>query len=688
MPGGPFDYKGKRDSSESHMIKKTMLLLVLLPLVAYGQKLLVVNDPIAASRRDNVQGNDALLFILPDVMAPSPTTDLALAAAFNGYVDDISIPANVDNAKNTAGGTDLPMDTTGFRGYGVAYNDSVLSGDIYVDASAAAGGNGRAAAPFRTIQAGLNAAAAGRGDTVVVLAGTYPETVIPGSNVVLTNFKKHTVRVSGNPSGTLYLAKVANVHNVTIQGIDFSPTRLWRSSGWSQGPYHIEVDGSSRITFRYCSIRRLTENIKEITSEFIRGVHVGTSEHVTFLGNYFKGWSHSLMFEAQESDTSFFLIKYNHLAEQSWCGIIFGTKAPSSHFHTPAVLVEGNLIENSWGEDGIQWQPDYRSGAACQKVPKHFKYLVRNNVFRDLLENAVDLKAVGHAMFENNYFYRIWGMNDGIYASPSRSSPGAITVGSADSSTNAIIRMNVFYDNAGTIGARMWSGWKLFHNTMVYNMRGANGPGTSNRANVTANANHTRHGVKNNIDVNSYIAVQSSAHGPTLDVDYNIYYTTKGLPRFSYYSRAWTKISGLPRWQAHWNSGVLGRDVHSMSKDPELSSVPAHPSGNHASYNFMPAGGSNVVDAAGPLTLATSGAAGTNLVVADAYYFRDAWGMSAFGVVGDSIVVAAQAPVGIKAIDYTTNAITLSGSRTWRTGAPVYLYKNGKKVDDIGAMQR
>jgi len=102
----------------------------------------------------------------------------------------------------------------------------------------------------------------------------------------------------------------------------------------------------------------------------------------------------------------------------------------------------------------------------------------------------------------------------------------------------------------------------------------------------------------------------------------------------------------------------------------------------------MPAAGSMALDAAGPLTLAANEATGTNLVVADAYYFRDAWGMSTFGVVGDSIVVAAQDPAGITAIDYATNTITLSGSRTWHAGAPVYLYKDGKKVDDIGAMQR
>jgi len=235
----------------------------------------------------------------------------------------------------------------------------------------------------------------------------------------------------------------------------------------------------------------------------------------------------------------------------------------------------------------------------------------------------------------------------------------------------------------------MWPGWKLFHNTMVYNKRGKNGPGTNNCANIQQyNDLRPANAIKNNIDINSYVAVQSSAHTSALDVDFNIYYTTTGLPRFRHYAKEWKQVSGLPLWQAHWDPRVLGRDVHSRSGDPHLSKVPAYPSGNHTAYNFTPSAGSIAVNAAGPLTLATNETTGTNLVVADAYYFRDAWGMSAFGVVGDSIVVAAQAPAGITAIDYSKNAITLSGSRTWRNGAPVYLYRNGKKVDDIGALQR
>jgi hypothetical protein len=632
------------------MMKKSVVLLLLLPLIACGKKGgLKTADPASASAARSITGNDE-------------TGEYIIAAR--------------------------SLDTTGFRGYGVAYNDSVLSGDIYVDASAPAGGDGSAGAPFRTIEAGLNAAYAGGGDTVVVLAGTYAETVIPGANVVLTNFRKQTVRVSGNPSGTLYLSKVVDEHDIIIQGIDFSPTRVWHSAGWKEGPYHIEITGSRWITFRYCNFQRLTEDITKTKSEFIRGVHVGTSEHVTFRGNYFKGWSHSLVLEPQASDTSFFLIKNNHLAQQSWCGIIFGAATPGADFGTPAVLVEGNLIENSWGEDGIQWQPDYQSGAALQKVPKHFKYLVRNNVFRDCAENAVDLKAVGHAMFEQNYFYRISGVDDGWFGGVSPSG-GAFEVGAGDSSRNAIIRFNVFYDNSGSTGSRMWPGWKLFHNTMVYNKRGKNGPGTNACANIQHYNNlPPANAIKNNIDINSFVAVQSSAHTSYLDVDYNIYHSTSGNPRFLHYTKAWTAITGLQRWKAHWDPRVLGRDVHSRSGDPHLSKVPAYPSGNHTSYNFMPAAGSIAVDAAGPLTLATNEATGTKLVVADAYYFRDAWGMSAFGVVGDSIVVGAQDPTGITAIDYTTNAITLSGPRTWRTGASVYLFRNGKKVDDIGAMQR
>jgi hypothetical protein len=61
-------------------------------------------------------------------------------------------------------------------------------------------------------------------------------------------------------------------------------------------------------------------------------------------------------------------------------------------------------------------------------------------------------------------------------------------------------------------------------------------------------------------------------------------------------------------------------------------------------------------------TTATSGVTGTALVVADARAFK----------VGETLMVGANAGCVISAINYSTNTITLSASKTWTNGAVVY----------------
>jgi len=640
----------------------------------------------------------------PKAAGVSEAFDLTGLAAGTYYVamrsSDVagnsSAISNVDSAIVTAASPYAPADTAGWRGgYGVAYADSVLDGTYWVDRSGGVGGDGSFGNPFNTI-AGARAVATS-GDTIVIRAGTYPETIALKSGVTFTNYAKEAVTVTGNGSGDHYFATASSVTNCKVQGIKFAMARVIHDD-WQNYNYHVDISQSSGVTFQYCDFRQELEDCNAQAFRYVehRAIAVGNnSERFTLNGCYLTGWSHSLVMTAARTDTSFFWIKNNHFAKQSWCAIIIGWDTVGAGFHTPAILVDNNLIENTWGEDGIQWQPYYGT-AAEQATPRHFKHLVRNNVFRDNAENGIDLKATGHVRVEDNYFYRISGVDDGWFKAPTwlaagelGKSGGAFEVGAGDTSKHVVAHGNIFYSNAGSFGSQFWPGWKAYNNTMINNRRGIAGDTTNNCSDISHWGVAYGNAVKNNALVNDYVYVQSSASNSALDIDYNLYYQTTGTPLFSYYASGWQEIAGLALWQGHFASGVLGKDAHSLQTAPSFTSVPNYPTGNHTLYDFTPAGGSPLIDAGGPLTTASAGGTGsTSLTVGDAYYFRDAMGMSAFGVVGDSIQIAATSPVGITAVNYATNVITLSSARTWNTGDGVYLFRKGKKWDDIGAVQR
>jgi hypothetical protein len=77
----------------------------------------------------------------------------------------------------------------------------------------------------------------------------------------------------------------------------------------------------------------------------------------------------------------------------------------------------------------------------------------------------------------------------------------------------------------------------------------------------------------------------------------------------------------------------------------------------------------------GPLTSAIgSGANSTSLVVANAGFFCDGYGLT--GVQADRIRIGGSTTVQISSVNYSTNVLTLANPVSWSSGAPIYLYKN------------
>lgn len=106
---------------------------------------------------------------------------------------------------------------------------------------------------------------------------------------------------------------------------------------------------------------------------------------------------------------------------------------------------------------------------------------------------------------------------------------------------------------------------------------------------------------------------------------------------------------------------------------------------------------SNCIDSGGALTVVATAdiGSGMSLIVADALFFQDSWGMQDMGVQPDWIAVGTvNNVVQISSINYITNTVTLASSISRNDGDSIWLYKDssGRRVlygsaPDIGAYE-
>lgn len=116
----------------------------------------------------------------------------------------------------------------------------------------------------------------------------------------------------------------------------------------------------------------------------------------------------------------------------------------------------------------------------------------------------------------------------------------------------------------------------------------------------------------------------------------------------------------------NWKGGVDG--------DPKFVNISGTPDpDNETQFDFNLQSDSGCIDAGAHLTQANgSGSGSTTLIVDDAGYFQDGWGIVnadhiAIGTVGNT--------AQISSINYDTNTITLASAMTWSDNAPVWLHK-------------
>jgi len=117
-------------------------------------------------------------------------------------------------------------------------------------------------------------------------------------------------------------------------------------------------------------------------------------------------------------------------------------------------------------------------------------------------------------------------------------------------------------------------------------------------------------------------------------------------------------------------------DSCAVNTDPLLT--------NYAGKDFTIQTGSPAKNAGKAITLANGAAAEatTTLVVDDAEYFTDGFGLTG----GDIIKIGSNDPVTISAVNYDTKTITISTAQTWADNVEIY-WRNQDTTPDIGAWE-
>ncbi len=134
---------------------------------------------------------------------------------------------------------------------------------------------------------------------------------------------------------------------------------------------------------------------------------------------------------------------------------------------------------------------------------------------------------------------------------------------------------------------------------------------------------------------------------------------------------------------AQWPSNVYGND---LAATVNFSNAAAR-----TKAGFEITSGDGFQDAAALATAVGGGTNATTLVVSDAGFFYDGWGIS--GETGDYIKIGSNAPVQITSVNWTTNTLTLATPISWANGASVYFAGNdgtdnaGTVFDNRGAVQ-
>jgi parallel beta-helix repeat protein len=564
--------------------------------------------------------------------------------------------------------------------------------EYYVSPSGNDSSPGTMAQPWRTLAKANRELQAG--DTLYLRAGVYDEFIqpdhsgMPDSPISYARYQDEDVVIRGQPD----VARLVSLHNqsyIIIDGLDLSyghaPPKGDKRWAW----VHIGEDAHHNV-IRNCRLSRLGEPLalyQEGYQEF--GIVLSGASHNLIEGNSIAGVNQGIHLK---NTPQFNRILNNTITGTGQSSIVIG----SSKGVMQGTLIEGNILERSAIEDGIQFMEDVSlpHGPRREADISNLGTVIRGNVIREHNENAIDLKSAAHVIIEDNLIYGNVGSSNGPRDGWNHNAHGSITRGSNTSTRDVIIRRNVIYDSAP--GIRAHQGYKIYHNTLVANNRDYTGPNSV----WTAEGRPAFSGIRQKEPGEGGIAIQNNivvGHNTVevalwpLDsqpepshIDGNLYYNSEGVffgqvkP-----SREWEVLT-LGMWQRLLRSydTVTGNDRSSFVADPTFVDAPERPVGRHDLFDFHLADGSPAIDRGRPLTWTEGRGSGAQITVEDAGYFADGFGV----VEGDSIQIGDSPVLRVMDVDYDRNLLTVDQHRIWRDGAPVSLAYHGS-APDIGAFE-
>ena len=307
------------------------------------------------------------------------------------------------------------------------------------------------------------------------------------------------------------------------------------------------------------------------------------------------------------------------------------------------------------------------------------KAMIRNNSFHDQYETegcenqhtdmtfSEQTYNVAHNVIEGNTQRNAVGPN----------AKGNLAQGDTPCTgcTNLIIRYNVVsgIDGSGSSNYGIWPHLVQYNNTKVDLKRGSSAPDDTDLNDVTLTSTAILNTIYYYTINSAWSNWNSGSCGLSCNAGHNLWYGTG------------TGFAGTANPYNHIYGGSGGTwtvDPGNLKADPKFVNYvsPANTSNDYHLQASSPA-----IAAGTYLATVASGdsGSGTSLVVNDASYFQDGYGLSNANstVSGDCIAVAtATNHVCITAVNYSTNTLTLASSISRSSGQGVYLYSKSDGV--------